>query len=197
MKNFDLNGRLTGLLGLFLSCLVFSCASIQETAEINATARSHPFTYYFPVVSGTRIFSGYSEAYQWLREAESNFNLNIPQSRGKGLVGKLSPLPPFEEEGAVKVVWFMNAFDNDGSYLGSVSSGEEALPVLKTKAAVSLYFIVSSKSKAVFTNDLYIASGYRFSSNSNMVSFSTDGVRYSIEYPVGWSLKRAFEYLQE
>ena len=196
MKNLNLIGRLA-IKGLFLSCLFLSCTSIQENAEINAIAKSHPFTYYFPAISGTRIFSSYSEAYQWLREAESNFNLNTPQSRGHGLVGKLSPLLQFEEEGVVKVVWFMNAFDNDGSYLGSVSSGEEALPILKSKPSVSLYFIISTKSKAVFTNDQYVASGYIFSSNFNMVSFSAGGVLYAVEYPIGWSLKRAFEYLQE
>jgi hypothetical protein len=180
-----------------LSCLILSCASFQENAEVNAAAKSHPFTYYFPTISGTRIFSDYSEAYRWVREAESNFDFNTPQTRGKGLIGKLSPLPPFEEEGAVKVVWFMNAFDNDGSYLDSVSSGEEALPILKTKVAVSLYFIIITKSKAVLTNDLYVASGYVFSSNTSMRSVTLGGATYTTEYPVGWSLKRAFEYLQE
>jgi hypothetical protein len=91
----------------------------------------------------------------------------------------------------------MNAFDNDGSYLGSVSSGEEALPILKGKVAVSLYFIIITKSKAVLTNDLYVASGYVFSSNTSMQGLTLGEVTYTTEYPAGWSLKRAFEYLQE
>jgi hypothetical protein len=183
---------------LFVSFInLFGCASISQSVHYSSLAKEHSFEYFFPGSDFKIKFSTVDEAYEFVNVADRKFAQTLSNKRrNKGLGAKL--LGPSIEDAPVILVCMIRASNNNGSI--DLSKIDKDLDFVLRKAEDALlFFFVFYNGKAASLSNFYLDpkySGYT-DGNSQVKKFGLFGNTYEAEYPVGWGIEKAFEYLKE
>jgi hypothetical protein len=72
-------------------------------------------------------------------------------------------------------------------------------PPVNMKDSIGSYlgFIVFYENRSVIISNYYLKDGWVYSNNSQPIYIDYDGNSYEADYPVGWTMERAFRYLRE
>jgi hypothetical protein len=158
-------------------------------------ANEHEFSYFFPSSSSSKTFSSLDEAYDHISGAQYKLKKAIRLNRAKGLAARLTG-PTITDSQAVILTYFITATNSTGGIdLSKAGSGLEAS--LKDLISVSCVFMVFYGDRAASISDFYIKEGYQFNSNAQYKAFNFAGNEYKTDYPTGWGLEKAFEYLKK
>jgi hypothetical protein len=170
-----------------------ACASTQNQANIDKAAGEHDFEYYFSSSRGQLAFSDIDSAHAFLNEAAAKFRQSGMKKRVQGLSGIVSGPEPEMGENKVAAGYFIRADDKIREGL----SPAEIESILKDSIGSYLGFIVFYEGRAVIISNYYLQDGWVYTSNSqpNYIDFA--GNSYEADYPVGWTMERAFRYLRE
>jgi hypothetical protein len=174
----------------FLFC---NCASISEQMNYEKEARQHEFEYYFPSISGERVFADLDLAYAYMNEAIAKFDQISGKTKAKG-GGAILNGPPQSDQ-SVRIVYFMNAFGQSGqSTLTATTTNVQQ--ELRASIGTVLVFLIFVGDKSGCQSCYYLKDGYVFSNNSYATAFNAYGNKYTADYRVGWTLKNVYEYLK-
>ncbi|MDR0568908.1 MAG: hypothetical protein LBG87_06855, partial [Spirochaetaceae bacterium] len=191
-------------IGLFaLPVLVFGllgCASTKRDAQYSALAKEKSFDELFPKSAFYRTFPSIDEAYEYVNIASAKFGQSVGNKRrDKGLGAKL--IGPPVPTGPVTVVCYMYA--GTGGVSGNIELSEIDKPletvIREANTDALLIFMVFTNDKAAALQTYYLDPKYSGYSNGN-AQIKTFGVfdnTYEADYPIGWGIEKAFQYLQE
>ena len=190
---------------LFLLILFFStgCVSIQENKQFRKLANEHPFEYFFPSSNFFKEFSTIEEAYDYVNAADIKiWQLMINKRRVKGYKGKLSGTTIGNSP--VTVVSWIRAQDRNSNIDLSTNdnidlSTNDMVTSIRNAASVFYVFVVFYNDKIIAIPNWYLDnnySGYR-EGNRQINTYNIVGNNYTVENPVGWNLKKAFQYLSD
>lgn len=184
--------RLISVLFIFLLC---GCASAQRNKYYADLAKEHDFGYYFPEFYSNRTFSTIEEAYDFVNTAQVKFASSVKKSAAKGLAAKLIG-PPVENDEPVSIECFISA-GNEKSGIALWAINESLETVLKNAISATVIFLVFYQNRGVSISRFYLAQGYAYTSNSLPDNFNYQGYSYKADYPVGWGIEKAFDYLKK
>ncbi|MDR2019798.1 MAG: hypothetical protein LBQ14_03440 [Treponema sp.] len=170
-----------------------ACASTQNQADIDKAAGGHDFGYYFSSPNGKHAFGDIDSAHAFLNEAAAKFRQSGMKKRVQGLSGIVSGPDPEMGENKVVAGYFIRADDKIREELGPA----EIENILKDSIGSYLGFIVFYEGRSVIISNYYLQDGWVYSSNSQPNYIDFDGNSYEADYPVGWTMERAFRYLRE
>lgn len=171
------------------------CASVQEEKKYADLAKDHNFAYYFNSPSELREFSTIDEAYEYINTVQYVLKKSINKKRQQGLSAKLYG-PVVNSNMPVVVVYFVNASNANGN-IDFSKKADSLESSLRNAISVSNVFLVFNKDKGVSISDFYLQDDYQYSSNSQYKDFGFKGNTYKTDYPVGWNIEKAFQYLRE
>jgi hypothetical protein len=190
--------KFLGIGVVFLGFFLVSCASIQNQAAYDKTAREHEFGYYFPSSTGTLAFNDIDSAYDFLNEATEKFRQAGLKRRAQGLSGIVNGPYPETGENKVEAGYFIFAYGTSGVNVISEESGiAEIENILKDSIGSYLGFVVFYENRAVVISNYYLKDRYVYNSNSQPNYIEYNGNSYEANYPIGWTMDRAFRYLKE
>jgi hypothetical protein len=170
-----------------------ACASIQNQADIDKAASEHDFGYYFSSPSGSLAFNDIDSAYAFLNEAAAKFRQSGLKKRVQGLSGILNGPAPEIGENKLVAGYFIRADDP----IPEETSPAEIENILKDSIGSYLGFIVFYEDRSVIISNYYLKDGWVYTSNSQPNYIDYGGNSYEANYPVGWTMERAFRYLRE
>ncbi|HPO03538.1 MAG TPA: hypothetical protein PL077_09360 [Treponemataceae bacterium] len=169
-----------------------AAAQKKKAAEY---AKENDFSFFFPEYKYTRNFTDIDEAYDHIEASMHKLKKTIGMPKAKGLAAKLIG-PERADKKPISVSYFLSASDSNGAVnVHKEGSGIESS--LKNLITASIVYVVFCDDRAVSISEFYIKDGYRFSSNSQPKKFTFGKDEYSAEYPFGWGLGKAFEYLKK
>ena len=181
---------------IFLALAFCVCASAAGKENYTALAKEHPFEYFFPSSNFTKTFSSIDDAELYINTATRKFDQSSYKKRAKGLGARLKG--PAIKNAPVTVVCMMFAIDKKMNRIDLTTKNTNDLPdALRQAISATLVFCVFSNDRAASLSNYYLAQGYKYTSSSNMQSFTISGNRYDAEYPVGWNIDKAFKYLRK
>ena len=185
-----------GISILILVLSFFGCASIQSDNYYANLAKEKEFSYYFPSHSFSISFETTEEAYDYVRAAKAKFAASSGKPLTKGLNSKLIG-PAISGSEPVTVICMLHAQTRTEAY--DLSAIEEPLESVVHKAVSSVVLMfVFNEDRAVSLPSYYLQKGYVYSSANQQISSFTIGENaYSTEYPVAWSVEKAFGYLRK
>lgn len=176
-----------------IAVLLSGCASLQKDQKYAALAEEQGFAYFFPSSIHVRGFSNLEEAYDFISTAQYKLRKSIRMNRAKGLSAKLLG-PSLEDKNPVVVACFVSAAEATKPIdLSKATNDLEAK--LQDRIAVSNVFVVFHEGKAVSISDFYLKDGFVYDSNKQPTNFNFNGNDYKTEYPIGWGIDKAFQYL--
>ncbi|MCL2129809.1 MAG: hypothetical protein FWH35_05590, partial [Treponema sp.] len=181
---------------LMLVFSFFGCASIQTDNYYANLVKEQEFSYYFPSYSFSRSFATTEEAYDYVRAAKAKFASASGKPLTKGLNSKLIG-PAISGSQPVTVICTLHAQTRNEAY--NLSETEEPLESLVRKAVSSVVLMfVFNEDRAVSLPSYYLQKGYVYSSANQQISSFTIGENgYTTEYPVAWTVEKAFGYLRK
>jgi YHS domain-containing protein len=177
---------------LFIFSLA-ACASMQNQAAFDKAAGGHDFGYYFSSSAGRHTFNDLDAAYAFLNEAAAKFRQAGLKKRVQGLSGIVNGPAPEMGGSRVAAGYFIRADDRIPEELGPA----EIESILKDSIGSYLGFIVFYEDRSVIISNYYLQDGWVYTSNSQPHYVEYDGNSYEADYPVGWTMERAFRYLRE
>ena len=184
--------------GMALAVMVVSLSGCVSTggADYSSLANEHDFDYFFPSYSFIKTFAATEDAYDYVKTAQTKFSASSGKAKAKGLVAKLSG-PPVSGEQPVTVFCSMYLGGKDGAI--DLEENEKPLAnVVRSAVSSIVVFLIFHDGRAIAIPSYYLQSGYRYTSgNKNVESYVYDKNTYSTEYPVGWSVEKAFSYLRK
>ncbi|MBN2440601.1 MAG: hypothetical protein JXJ04_04630, partial [Spirochaetales bacterium] len=115
--------------------------------------------------------------------------------RAKGLAAKLTG-PAVNDENPVILSYFITATDSKG-YINLSKKRINLESSLKNVISVSCVFMVFYEDRAVSISDFYLHEDYRYNLNDQYENFRFQGNVYRTDYPFGWGITKAFQYLKK
>lgn len=177
------------VLGLISIC---GCASMKQKSMYSDKARSNSFETYFTSTSTVKTFDTLEEAYSFVYEAEMKVGQASGNSIAKGLAAKLSG-PAVKGEKPVTVVLILGS-----PYLTTQLIREKGLEkALSGLISITMVSMVFYEDRAVSVSKFYLDDGYMYTSNSQVEKLRFDNNIYVADYPAGWGIDKAFEYLRK
>ena len=187
---------ITVLFLCFCGC-VSSATTDSSGREYSSLANEHDFDYFFPSHNFSLSFNTLEEAFDFVKTAQIKFTTSSAKAKAAGLGAKLiGPPAPVSVEQPVIMYCMLRAQTNNESI--DLSKIEKPLEqAIKEAVSVSLVFLVFCEDRGASVSNFHLKSGYRYSSNSQIKSFTISDNVYSAEYPVGWKAEKAFSYLMK
>jgi hypothetical protein len=182
------------LIGIVAVALA-GCTSLQEGAHYADVAGQHTFGYYFPSAASTRSFSTLEEAYDFTYSAQIKLRTSINRRAAKGLAARLLG-PAVIQEKPVVVGNFLVATTTH-TRIDLSNAGDSLETALREAISVSCVFMVFYEDRAASLSSFYLRDGYAYTSNSQYSGFTFGGNSYNAEYPAGWGIEKAFQYLRK
>jgi hypothetical protein len=183
------------LFALVIVMLFAACATTSGGKNYSALAKEQSFDYLFPGRDAVINFAGLDEAYDYINMAQVKFTSSSAKRKAKGLAAKLIG-PPLVMEQPVTVSYYINAAEGTGSIdLSKIDKPLET--VIRDAVSASLVFLVFYEDRGVSLSNFHLKSGWRYSSNSQIRSFNFNNTMYETDYPVGWGIDKAFNYLHK
>jgi hypothetical protein len=176
---------------------VLLCISGCATAGKNYTAlaKEKSFDSFFPVPSTSFYFADLDEAYDFINTAHAKFTSSSAKKKAKGLAAKLVG-PPVVKEQPVTVCYFILA-SNGKNEIDLAKINEPLEKVIRDAISATLVFMVFYQDRGTSLSNFHLADGWAFNSNSQFRSFNYNKTNYEADYPVGWSINKAFSYLKK
>jgi hypothetical protein len=184
-------------LSLMIILAVFSIGfvSAEKGKKPADIANEREFSYFFPASSSSKTFSSLDEAYDYISGAQYKLKKAIKLNRAKGLGSRLTG-PTISDNQPVVLTYFITA-TNLSNEIDLSKAGADLEASLKNVITVSCVFMVFYEDRAVSISDFYIKEGYQFNSNAQYTGFKYRGNEYKADYPTGWGLEKAFQYLKK
>jgi len=171
------------------------CASLEDGLHYAELAEQHGFEYYFPSPSFTRTFASLDEASEFINTAQAKFASSTMKKSAKGLSAKLSG-PGMDGYKQVTMVCILTASTTKDP-IDLTKATEPLEGVLKGAVSATCIFLVFSDGRGAAVTRFYLKDGYQYSSNSQYKGFTVKGEPFTAEYPVGWGVKKAVQYLKK
>lgn len=180
---------------LLLAVLVLfsGCISSADSARYREMTEWKEIDDYFSATKGMLTFSSLDEAYDFINCAKIVLRKDTFWHREKGQAAIISG-PQIENEEPVTVVYILDAFSNKRNF--SVKDGEVGNALIDDALGTVLYFLVFYDDKVISTSDYYIEEGWYWPYNTQTQSFMYQKNLYIADYPRGWGIEKAFEYLR-
>ena len=176
-----------------MTVLFAGCVSLERDQKYAALAAEQQFSHFFPSTAHVKVFPNLEEAFEFINTAQYKLRKSIRMNRAQGLSAKL--LGP-SLDGKYPVVVACYVYASDASRLIDLSKATNDLEAkLQNRVAVTNVFLVFHKDRAISISDFYLMDGYRFDSNRQHTFFRFNENDYETEYPVGWGVDKAFQYL--
>lgn len=176
--------------------LVASCSSIKQSWHYAEQAHSRPFDYFFPSASVTRSFASLDEAYDFINTAKAKLERSTGKRLVKGLAAKLKG-PSLNLSGGVTTVGYFFIASSEGGVIDISTERAGLEDALRNTTFVACVFLVFNSDRAVSISNFYRTDGYQYKSNSQYLNFKFKDNTYETEYPIGWGLDKAFQYLRK
>jgi len=176
------------------------CASSPHDAkDYGAIAGGNSFEYYFPKAANSISFATSAEAYDFIRAAQIKLQRTAEKNYGKGLAAKLvgPPVVPRDEGEPITVAYFINTSGGPAVRSEDSDAKKTLAEVVKGATSVSSVFLVFDGDRAASIADFYLKSGYHYNNNSQYKEFRYNKETYEADYPVGWGVDKAFQYLDK
>lgn len=184
-----------GIIAILLLCLS-GCGSISRNIYYSNLAKEYPFEYFFPSDNFFKDFSSIDEAYEYINTATAKFSNTVSNKRrDKGLAARI--YGPEIEDNPVSVVCMIRASDTNGN-IDLSEIDQETGAVLRRADDAVLFFCIFYADRIVSLSNFYLDSRYSgySSGNAQIKSFRINGQSYEADYPVGWGIEEAFNYLR-
>jgi len=180
----------------FCGC-VTSATKDSSGREYSSLANEHDFDYFFPSYNFSRTFNTLEEAFDFVKIAQIKFSTSSTKAKAKGLGARLfGPPASVSAEQPVLMFCMLRARNKDEAV--DLSKIEKPLEqVIKEEVSVSLVFTIFYEDRGVSISNFHLKSGYKYSSNSQVKTFTINDDTYNAEYPVGWGVEKIFSYLKK
>jgi hypothetical protein len=187
-----------GMLAVLAGFALTGCASLSGGGGgYNELAKAHDFDYFFPASDFEKTFSTIEGAYEFVKTASLKFQENVgDKRRDKGLAARL--VGPAVSKAPVTVLCWTRASNSSGS-IDFQKTEEPMDTVLRKAESVLLFFVVFYDGRAVSLSNFYLDRRYDGYSDGNeqVKKFGLYGDTYEADYPIGWTIERAFSYLRK
>jgi hypothetical protein len=174
------------------------CASLEQERRYAALAEAQRFADIFPAPDFYRQFSALDEAYDYINTASIKFARSIGNKRReKGLGAKLIG-PPLPVHIPVAVVCLIRASDGVGNSIDLSGKDKPMDTALQQAEDAILVFLVFAGDRAASISRFYLDpkwSGYS-NGNAQIQRFTVWENTYETDYPVGWGIEKAFQYVR-
>lgn len=171
------------------------CASLEDGLRYAELAEAHGFEYFFPSSSFTRTFASLDEASEFINTAQAKFASSTMKKSAKGLSAKLSGSGMDGYEKVTLVCILTGSTKTEPIDLAI--SKEPLEDVLRGAVSATCIFLVFHDGRGAAMTRFYLKDGYQYSSNSQYKGFTVKGDSLAAEYPVGWGVKKAVQYLKK
>jgi len=171
------------------------CASLEDGLRYAELAEAHSFDYYFPSASFTRTFASLDEASEFINTAQAKFASSVMKKSAKGLSARLVGDKMDRGEQVTLVCILAGSTKTDSIDLSK--AGEPLEGVLKGAVSATCIFLVFYDGRGAAVTRFYLKDGYQYNSNSQYKGFTVRGDSFTAEYPVGWGVKKAVQYLKK
>lgn len=176
-----------------LSVILLGCVSSAENARYREMTEGKEIDDYFKATSGILTFSSLEEAYDYIFCAKLVLKRKTFWNREKGLAAILTG-SEIDSESPVTVFYMVEAFSNE-SWL-NIPEGLVGTALEKEALGAITVFMVFYGDKAVSVTDYYIEEGYMWPHNDMPEVFKFSEYTFLADYPRGWGMEKAFEYLR-
>ncbi|WP_028973548.1 hypothetical protein [Spirochaeta cellobiosiphila] len=184
------------LLLTITSFMFFSCSSIQKEKTYANLTKGTELSDYFPNSSGVLYFDNLDDAYEYINSAEYKLKKTINKKKQKGLPAILEG-PKVKSDSPVTVAYFLSAMNHLSQEVTLDSPNIDLEQVLRRSVSVTNVFMIFVDDKAISLSAFYLKSGYRYSNSySQYQKMSFNKEVYLADYPRGWDIDDAFEYLK-
>ena len=173
---------------------LMGCASMKEEKYYKSMAKEHPFSYYFPASTVARTFSSLEEAYDFIFAARIKLNTASGKRTAKELAARLTG-PEIKHKNPAVISYYVTAQSKEGNI--DLTNTKDIEPLLRNAIAVNCVILVYYDGRGVSLSDFNLRRGYRFDPNSQHQAFTFGGNQYAADYPVGWGIQKAFQYLRK
>jgi hypothetical protein len=169
--------------------IMFGCASIEKQAYYSKEAKALSFEEVFESGSFAKTFDSLEDAYYYVNVAQAKFSAISGKSKNKGIAGWLEK--PSDLNAGDKVRVGVSVWLSDGS-----KSLEFSNKHVGSSVSSFVEFTVIYKDRMAYIPSWYLAPNWVYSDGNSMVDyFNWQGNRIKINYPVGWGIDHAFDYL--
>lgn len=180
---------------IVLAVFIIGFVSAEKGKKPADIANEHEFSYFFPASSSSMTFSSLDEAYDHISGAQYKLKKAIRLNRAMGLGAKLTG-PTIKDSSPVVLTYFITATNTSG-VVDLSKAGADLEAAMKDLVSVANVFMVFYGDRAVSISDFYLKEGYQYNSNAQYRGFIFNGNEYKADYPTGWGLEKAFQYLKK
>ena len=174
---------------------ILGCATTGGGKNYTSLAKEHSFNDFFPMPSTTRTFATVDEAYDWVKTAEAKFQSSSGKNKAKGLAARL--IGPEVTRDQPVTVWCILRAGNRNSAIDLSNIENPLEKEIYDAVSATVVFLVFYEGRGTSISNFHLKSGWKYTSNSQIQSFTLDGNLYETDYPVGWATDKAFSYIRK
>jgi hypothetical protein len=187
--------RVIMLVAALFTASGYAAVAAKDSKDYRKLAREATFESIFPVATRSYYFDNLDEAYDFVNIAQERFSMSSGKARAKGLGARLFG-PEVKRDKPVTVCYFLSA-SSAKEDIDLYKIEEPLEKVIKNAVSASLFIMVFYEDRAASLSNFHLASGWVYSSNSQLKSFRYGNNTYEAKYPIGWGAPKVFSYLRK